>query len=52
MAIANKFIALLIFALVIISMLQTMVMASQGHGGNHYDNKSKYGPGSLKSYRK
>ncbi|XP_019432434.1 PREDICTED: gibberellin-regulated protein 4-like [Lupinus angustifolius] len=51
MAIANKFIALLIFALVIISMLQTMVMASQGHGGNHYDNKSKYGPGSLKSYQ-
>ncbi|KAF1859859.1 hypothetical protein Lal_00028042 [Lupinus albus] len=51
MAIANKFLALLIFVLLIISLLQTLVMASQGHGSHHYDNKSKYGPGSLKSYQ-
>ncbi|KAE9590354.1 putative gibberellin regulated protein [Lupinus albus] len=39
MAIANKFLALLIFVLLIISLLQTLVMASQGHGSHHYDNK-------------
>ncbi|KAF1879337.1 hypothetical protein Lal_00005803 [Lupinus albus] len=51
MAMANKFLVLLILTLVAISMLQIMVMASHGHGGHHYNNKKKYGSGSLKSYR-
>ncbi|KAF1877703.1 hypothetical protein Lal_00040421 [Lupinus albus] len=37
---ANKFIAILILTLVTISMLQTLVIASHGHGGHHYDNKN------------
>ncbi|XP_039031874.1 gibberellin-regulated protein 4-like, partial [Hibiscus syriacus] len=36
-----------LLGLIAISMLQTMVMASHGHGGPHYDQK-RYGPGSLK----
>ncbi|KAF3960084.1 hypothetical protein ACB098_01G288700 [Castanea mollissima] len=50
MAIA-KFVAALLLALIALSMLQTMVMASHGHGGHHYDNTNKFGPGSLKSYQ-
>ncbi|KAK7340537.1 hypothetical protein VNO77_21243 [Canavalia gladiata] len=46
-----KFFVVLILALIAISMLQTMVMASNGQGDHLYDNKSKYGPGSLKSYQ-
>ncbi|XP_028780546.1 gibberellin-regulated protein 4-like [Neltuma alba] len=48
-----KFLAALILALIAISMLQTLVMAAHGQGGNFYDNKgrSPYGPGSLKSYQ-
>ncbi|PNY07544.1 gibberellin-regulated protein 4-like [Trifolium pratense] len=45
----NKFLASLILALIAISMLQTLVMAS--NDSHLYDNKGKYGPGSLKSYR-
>ncbi|XP_044506527.1 gibberellin-regulated protein 4-like [Mangifera indica] len=45
----SKFVTIFfILVLIAISMLQTMVMASHGHGGHHYDQK-KYGPGSLKS---
>ncbi|KAK4271996.1 hypothetical protein QN277_020607 [Acacia crassicarpa] len=46
-----RFLAALILALIAISMLQTVVMAAHGQGGNLYgDNKgrSPYGPGSLK----
>ncbi|XP_050271573.1 gibberellin-regulated protein 4-like [Quercus robur] len=50
MAIA-KFVAALLLALIALSMLQTTVMASHGHGGHHYDNTNKFGPGSLKSYQ-
>ncbi|TKY65185.1 Gibberellin-regulated protein 4 [Spatholobus suberectus] len=46
-----KFFAAMILALIAISMLQTMVMAANGQGGHLYDNKSKYGGGSLKSYQ-
>ncbi|QHO10313.1 uncharacterized protein DS421_14g488750 [Arachis hypogaea] len=46
-----KFFAAFILALIAISMLQTMVMAANGQGGHFYDNKSQYGPGSVKSYR-
>ncbi|XVE83780.1 hypothetical protein DITRI_Ditri16bG0114100 [Diplodiscus trichospermus] len=46
-----KLVAAFFLSLIAISMLQTMVMASNGHGGHHYDQKH-YGPGSLKSYRK
>ncbi|XP_004489396.1 gibberellin-regulated protein 4-like [Cicer arietinum] len=44
---------LVVFILVVIatSMLQTLVMASHGHGGHHYNDKRKYGPGSLKSFQ-
>ncbi|KAJ0098421.1 hypothetical protein Patl1_21912 [Pistacia atlantica] len=45
-----KFVAIFIFALIAISMLQTMVMAAHGQGGHHNDQKH-YGPGSLKSFR-
>ncbi|GAU14164.1 hypothetical protein TSUD_169900 [Trifolium subterraneum] len=45
----TKFLASLILALIAISMLQTLVMAS--NDSHLIDNKSKYGPGSLKSYR-
>ncbi|GKU97185.1 hypothetical protein SLE2022_278580 [Rubroshorea leprosula] len=44
----GKFVVVFLLALIAISMLQTMVMASNGHGGHHYDQKH-YGPGSLKS---
>ncbi|KAJ1419620.1 Gibberellin regulated protein [Sesbania bispinosa] len=49
----TKFSAALILALIAISMLQTLVMAANGQGGSDlYDaNKSKFGPGSLKSYQ-
>ncbi|XP_044467616.1 gibberellin-regulated protein 4 [Mangifera indica] len=43
-----KFAPIFIFALIAISMLQTLVMAARGQGGHHYDQKH-YGPGSLKS---
>ncbi|XP_035550418.1 gibberellin-regulated protein 6-like [Juglans regia] len=46
-----KFVAVLLFALIAISFLQNMVMASHGHGGHHHNNRNKYGPGSLKSYQ-
>ncbi|KAI4346410.1 hypothetical protein L6164_007307 [Bauhinia variegata] len=46
-----KVLAFLILALIAISMLQTLVMAAHGQGGHHYDNKNRYGPGSLKSYQ-
>ncbi|KAK7295365.1 hypothetical protein RJT34_18272 [Clitoria ternatea] len=46
-----KFFAALILALIAVSMFQTMVMAANGQGNHLYDNKSKYGPGSLKSYQ-
>ncbi|CAI8594306.1 unnamed protein product [Vicia faba] len=46
-----KLLGVLILILIAISMLQTMVMASHGHGGHHYNDKTKYGPGSLKSYQ-
>ncbi|KAH1038520.1 hypothetical protein J1N35_040263 [Gossypium stocksii] len=46
-----KRVAAFFLALIAISMLQVMVLASHGHGGHHYDQKH-YGPGSLKSYRK
>ncbi|KAK9039484.1 hypothetical protein V6N11_014684 [Hibiscus sabdariffa] len=42
-----KLLVAFFLALIAISMLQTMVMASHGHGGHHYDQK-RYGPGSLK----
>ncbi|XP_031254220.1 gibberellin-regulated protein 4 [Pistacia vera] len=45
-----KFVAIFIFALIAISMLQTMVMAAHGQGGHHNDQKH-YGPGSLKSFQ-
>ncbi|WRX22417.1 hypothetical protein QQP08_014904 [Theobroma cacao] len=45
-----KLVAAFLLALIAFSMLQTMVMASHGHGGHHYDQKH-YGPGSLKSSR-
>ncbi|KAL5582308.1 hypothetical protein UlMin_014750 [Ulmus minor] len=44
-----KFLAALILALFAFSMLQTMVMASQGHGGHNYNSGNKFGPGSLRS---
>nr|KJB75737.1 hypothetical protein B456_012G054200 [Gossypium raimondii]UQE86470.1 GASA protein [Gossypium raimondii] len=44
-----KLVAAFFLALIAISMLQVMVLASHGHGGHHYDQKH-YGPGSLKSY--
>ncbi|PIM97507.1 hypothetical protein CDL12_30022 [Handroanthus impetiginosus] len=43
-----KFFALFVLALVAISMLQMPVMASQGE---FEVNKSRYGPGSLKSFQ-
>ncbi|KAJ1399699.1 Gibberellin regulated protein [Sesbania bispinosa] len=46
-----RLLVVLILALIAISMVQTKVMASHGHGGHHYSDKRKYGPGSLKSYR-
>ncbi|RDX71136.1 hypothetical protein CR513_49553, partial [Mucuna pruriens] len=39
MAVA-RLLFVLIMALVAISMLQTMVMASHGHGGHHYNDKN------------
>ncbi|KAJ7974408.1 Gibberellin-regulated protein [Quillaja saponaria] len=39
-----RFVAALLLALIAISMLQTMVTAS------NYNNKNRYGPGSLKSF--
>ncbi|KAK3170429.1 hypothetical protein Dsin_033162 [Dipteronia sinensis] len=45
-----KSVAFFLLTLLAISMLQTMVMASNGRGGHHYDQR-RYGPGSLKSYR-
>nr|ABK94506.1 unknown [Populus trichocarpa] len=47
-----KFVAVFLLALIAISMLQTLVVASHGRGGHHNNNKNKYGPGSLKSFRK
>ncbi|KAL1291487.1 hypothetical protein HN51_060011 [Arachis hypogaea] len=47
----SKFLPVFILALIVISMLQTVVMASHGHGGHHYNDQRKYGPGSLKSYQ-
>ncbi|XP_038700905.1 gibberellin-regulated protein 4 [Tripterygium wilfordii] len=46
-----KFVAILLFTLIAISMLQTMVMASNGNGGHHYNNGNRYGNGSLKSFQ-
>ncbi|CAJ1946982.1 unnamed protein product [Sphenostylis stenocarpa] len=51
MAVAAKLLSALIIALIAISMLQTMVVASHGHGGHHYNDKTKFGPGSVKSYQ-
>ncbi|XP_050230502.1 gibberellin-regulated protein 4-like [Mercurialis annua] len=45
-----KFVALFLLALVAISMLQTLVMASNGHGG-HHNNQGRYGQGSLKGFQ-
>ncbi|KAG6741736.1 hypothetical protein POTOM_055014 [Populus tomentosa] len=45
-----KFVAVFLLALIAISMLQTLVVASHGHGG-HHKNKNQYGPGSLKSFQ-
>ncbi|KAH7554586.1 hypothetical protein JRO89_XS12G0240500 [Xanthoceras sorbifolium] len=45
-----KSVAFFLLTLLAITMLQTMVMASQGRGGHHYDQR-RYGPGSLKSYQ-
>ncbi|TKY50257.1 Gibberellin-regulated protein 4 [Spatholobus suberectus] len=50
MAVA-RLLFVLIVALIAISMLQTVVMASHGHGGHHYNDKKKFGAGSLKSYQ-
>ncbi|KAK6928196.1 hypothetical protein RJ641_006787 [Dillenia turbinata] len=44
-----KFVALLLLALVSISLLQTLVLAAKGQ---YHPDRSGYGPGSLKSYRK
>ncbi|XP_047162410.1 gibberellin-regulated protein 4-like [Vigna umbellata] len=46
-----KLLSAFIIALIAISMLQTMVVASHGHGGHHYYDKKKFGPGSLKNYQ-
>lgn len=46
-----KFVAVFLLALIAISMLQTLVVASHGRGGHHNNNKNKYGPGSLKSFQ-
>ncbi|KAH1044508.1 hypothetical protein AAZX31_09G217800 [Glycine max] len=46
-----KFFAAMILALFAISILQTVVMAANEQGGHLYDNKSKYGSGSVKSYQ-
>ncbi|KAH1192643.1 hypothetical protein HKD37_19G052611 [Glycine soja] len=42
MAVANKLLSVLIIALIAISMLQTVVMASHGHGGHHYNDKNAH----------
>ncbi|KAL2335508.1 hypothetical protein Fmac_016721 [Flemingia macrophylla] len=39
MAVA-RLLVVLIMAIIAISMLQTMVMASHGHGGHHYNDKN------------
>ncbi|KAJ6683903.1 hypothetical protein OIU85_007586 [Salix viminalis] len=46
-----KFVAVFLLALIAISMLQALVVASNGRGGHHNNNKNKYGPGSLKSFQ-
>ncbi|KAJ6371345.1 hypothetical protein OIU77_001781 [Salix suchowensis] len=46
-----KFAAVFLLALIAISMLQALVVASNGRGGHHNNNKNKYGPGSLKSFQ-
>ncbi|RYR33106.1 hypothetical protein Ahy_A10g047679 [Arachis hypogaea] len=38
----SKFLAVLILALIAISMLQTVVMASHGHGGHHYNDQNAH----------
>nr|TKS00746.1 Gip1-like protein [Populus alba] len=45
-----KFVAVFLLALIAISMLQTLVVASHGRGG-HHKNRNQYGPGSLKSFQ-
>ncbi|KAJ4707450.1 Gibberellin regulated protein [Melia azedarach] len=45
-----KSLAIFFLALFAISMLQTMVMAGQGRGGQQYDPR-RYGPGSVKSFQ-
>ncbi|RVW47099.1 Gibberellin-regulated protein 4 [Vitis vinifera] len=42
--------ALFLLALLAISMLHTIVLASHGHGGHHYDQRN-HGPGSPKSFQ-
>ncbi|XVF58272.1 hypothetical protein PTKIN_Ptkin07bG0051700 [Pterospermum kingtungense] len=37
-----KLVAAFFLALIAISMLQTMVMASHGHGGHHYDQNAHH----------
>ncbi|KAE8021682.1 hypothetical protein FH972_007553 [Carpinus fangiana] len=37
-----KFVAALLLALIAISMLQTVVLASHGHGGHHHDNNNAH----------
>ncbi|KAG2245084.1 hypothetical protein Bca52824_093068 [Brassica carinata] len=46
---AKSFGALFLLALVVFSLLQTMVMASRGSGGKW--NPKRYGPGSLKRFQ-
>ncbi|CAK9186098.1 unnamed protein product [Ilex paraguariensis] len=43
----SKSLAFLVLALLVISMIQTTVFASQG--GGHHLNRNPYGPGSVKS---
>ncbi|CAN0924361.1 Gibberellin-regulated protein 4 [Linum grandiflorum] len=47
-----KLLAVFLLALIAISTLQAVqVMAARGRGGHHYNNKRKFGEGSLKSYQ-
>ncbi|KAK4757682.1 hypothetical protein SAY87_018983 [Trapa incisa] len=46
-----RLVPLLLLALIAISMVKELAMASHGHGGHHYNSKRLYGPGSLKSYQ-
>ncbi|KAF9663731.1 hypothetical protein SADUNF_Sadunf17G0082600 [Salix dunnii] len=37
-----KFVTVFLLALIAISMLQALVVASNGHGGHHYNNKNAH----------